>query len=162
MGKCAKEHFQQKKKKSFSLRLIIKKIYNYWKQLKIKAKTNVIVLLLGVNATYFKFYMLTVYAVVHFIVVFVAYLSEDFSKKLENFKKDQITIREHYLESFRAFYYFFFTVRILTIVFYLYFSTLSFSQMHSLSNVFYGVSYLFILVNVLDLSITLYIILYMK
>jgi hypothetical protein len=52
------------------------------------------------------------------------YLSSYVETKLNNFKADQITIKDHYLNDFKKFYRLVFNVRILTFVFYIYFFSL--------------------------------------
>jgi hypothetical protein len=128
-----------------------------------KNKINTFILFLGFIAYYFEYYILTLYATIHFLVVFGTYFSSDLKKSLENFKQDQITIRTHYLEDFKIFYYFSLSVKLCTCLFFLFFFTYSsatdnIEAITRLGNLFYVIAYLFIVVSAIDLGITLYII----
>jgi hypothetical protein len=121
-------------------------------------KIDLFILSFGLLAYCFGFYILTLYSIVHFIVLIVQYLSTNLKKRLENFKKDQITIKKHYLEDFKIFYYLTFSVRVITFLFYFYFFSLDVDNMNNFSNLFYAITYVFIIVGIIDLGITLYII----
>jgi hypothetical protein len=126
----------------------------------LKKFINLFILLFGLLGYYFEYYLLTLYAIIHFSVVFGQYLNKDFKKRLENFKKDQVIIKNHYLEDFKIWYYLVFSVRLITILFYLYFFSLDADSMDNFANFFYGITYTFVFVGFVDLGITLYIIFY--
>jgi Cytochrome C and Quinol oxidase polypeptide I len=119
---------------------------------------NWLILSIGLLGYYFEYYLLVFYTTVHFLVLLGQYFSKTFKKKLDNFKKDQITIKEHYLESFKIFYYLVFSVRLTAALFYVYFFSLNPDDMYAFGNLFYGVTYTFVLIGLIDLGITLYII----
>ena len=121
---------------------------------------NLFILFFGLLGYYFEYYLLIFYTIVHFSVLLLQYLSKDFNMRIENFKKDQITIKNHYLEDFRIFYYLVFIIRLITFLFYFYFFSLDVKNMDSVAGLFYGITYIFILVGLIDLGITLYIIFY--
>jgi hypothetical protein len=118
------------------------------------------ILIIGLMGYYFEYYLLTLYTIVHFFILFVRCLSSNFKTKLENFKKDQITIKNHYLEDFKIFYYLVFVIRLITFLFYFYFFSLDVNNMNNFADLFYGITYIFILAGLIDLSIILYIIFY--
>lgn len=119
---------------------------------------NLFILFFGLLGYYFEYYLLTLYSIVHFLVLLGQYLNKDFSVKLENFKKDQITIKNHYLEDFKIVYYSVFVIRLITFLFYFYFFSLDVEKMSNAGDIFYAITYLFIIVGFIDLGITLYII----
>lgn len=102
--------------------------------------------------------MLTFYAVSHLSISLGQYLSEKFNQKVKNYHQDQITIRTHYLEDFKTLYYLIFSIRALTILFYLCFFSQDPKVMHDLSNIFYAITYTFILAGLVDMGVSLYII----
>ena len=118
------------------------------------------ILFFGLLGYYFEYYLLTLYSIVHFSVLFGQYLSKDFKVKVENFKKDQITIKNHYLEDFKIVYYSVFVIRLITFLFYFYFFSLDIEKMSSVGDIFYAITYIFIIAGFIDLGIILYIIFY--
>nr|WAJ48211.1 hypothetical protein CCFAOBFC_00044 [Haslea ostrearia] len=130
------------------------------KKLKKNYIIDFIIFLFGLLGYYFEYYLLTLYAIAHFSVLFGQYLSKDFKKKLQNFKKDQVTIKNHYIEDFKIWYYLIFSVRLITFLVYFYFFSLDTDSMNNFANLFYGITYIFVLVGLIDLGITLYIIFY--
>ena len=121
---------------------------------------NLLILFFGLLGYYFEYYLLTFYSIVHFFVLFGQYFSKDFSVKLENFKKDQITIKNHYLKDFKVFYYLVFVIRLITFLFYFYFFSLDVEKMNNVAGIFHAITYVFIIVGFIDIGITLYIIFY--
>jgi len=119
---------------------------------------NFLIFCIGLLSYYFKYYLLTFYVVLHFTISLGQYLNKNFNQKVKNYYQDQITIREHYLEDFKILYYLIFNIRVLTILFYLYFFSLDPKVMHDLSNIFYGVTYTFVIAGLIDMGISLYII----
>jgi hypothetical protein len=88
-------------------------------------------------------------------------MSKDFEEKLNNFKKDQISIKNHYLEDFKFFYWLVLIIKLITFtVYYFYFFSLTVETMSNFSNLFYIITYIFIIVGFIDLGITVYIILF--
>jgi uncharacterized membrane protein len=85
-------------------------------------------------------------------------LSKGFRTKLENFKRDQKMIKDHYLKDFKLFYYGVLGSRMITFGFYIYFFSLKAENLEAFSTIFYFVTYSFIVVGFMDLAITLYII----
>lgn len=141
--------------KNFTKRIFLSK-----SNLKKSDWINLFFLFFGLLGYYFEYYLLTFYSIVHFFVLFGRYSSKDFNVKAENFKKDQITIRDHYLKDFKVFYYLVYIIRLITVLFYFYFFSLDVGNMNDFANLFYGISYIFIIVGFIDLGITWYIILY--
>lgn len=121
-----------------------------------------IAIVLGSLGCYFEYHLLTLYAVIHFLTLFLRHISKGFDRRLTDFKEDQITIKNHYLENFKAFYYLVIFTRIITFSFYLYFFTSDPEDMRSIGNFLYGITYLYVIVGLIDLGITFYIILYKK
>lgn len=109
---------------------------------------------------YFKYYILTFYTVLHLTISLGQYLSPGFNQRVLNYHQDQVTIREHYLKDFKILYYLIFNIRILTILFYLYFFSLNPEVIHDLSNLFYCTTYTFIIAELVDTAISLYIIIF--
>lgn len=123
---------------------------------------NFLIFCIGLLSYYFKYYLLTFYVVLHFTISLGQYLNKNFNQKVKNYYQDQITIREHYLKDFKTLYYLIFNIRVLTILFYLYFFSLDPKVMHDLSNIFYGVTYTFVIAGLIDMGISLYIIFFKK
>ena len=119
---------------------------------------NFLIFCIGLLSYYFKYYLLTFYVVLHFTISLGQFLNKDFNQKVQNYHQDQITIREHYLKDFKTLYYLIFNIRVLTILFYLYFFSLDPKAMYDLSNIFYGVTYTFVIAGLIDMGISLYII----
>ena len=122
-----------------------------------------LILFLGLLGYAFKLFSLTFFCVVYLLILFGNYVSIDFSKKFETFKKDQITIRTHYLESFSVFYYAIRIIQFLTSCFYLYLFYFYSHEDHLnslLINGFCLLTIVFFLAGCLDFTITLYIIFY--
>jgi hypothetical protein len=143
------------------LKQLIKNMTKFKFQLKKKTHfLDLFILFFGLLGYYFEYYLLTFYTIVHFSVIFLQYLSKDFNRRLENFKKDQTTIKNHYLADFRTFYYLVFMIRLITFLFYFYFFSLDIDNMNSVAHLFYGITYMFVLIGLIDLGITLYIIFY--
>nr|UXN44307.1 hypothetical protein [Haslea karadagensis] len=147
------------------IKIMLKKIKIMLKKIKIMLKKNIylthfLILFLGFVGCCFKYYLLTYYAVIHFFVLLGRYLSKDFKKKLDDFEEDQIIIKKHYLEDFKIWYYLVFSVRLITFSFYCYFFSLDVDSLSNFTDFFYGITYIFILVGLIDLGITFYIILY--
>lgn len=121
---------------------------------------NFLFVIFGLVGYYFEYYLLSIYVTVHFFVLFGQYINKDFKRILINFKKDQITIKNHYLKDFKTWYYLIFSVRLITFLFYFHFFLLDTDSMDNFANLFYGITYIFILIGFIDLGIILYIILY--
>lgn len=143
----------------------INKIINFFKEFFfiMSLQKNIIILILGVFGLYFKQYLLTIYAFIHFIICFGQYISKTFDDFLESFKKDQLTIKKHYIEDFKFFYYFSIFVKLSTLLFYIYFLSLGWNDIElikKLENIYLSITYVFIIVMLIDLGITIYIILY--
>jgi len=119
---------------------------------------NFLIFCIGLLSYYFKYYLLTFYVVLHFTISLGQYLNKNFNQKVINYYQDQVTIKEHYLKDFKTLYYLIFNIRVLTILFYLYFFSLDPKVMHDLSNIFYGVTYTFVIAGLIDMGISLYII----
>lgn len=101
------------------------------------------------------------YGVIHFAILTAQYFSETFKQRLQNFKNDQMTIKHHYLEDFKVWYYLIFAVKLITFIFYLYFFFfLDKANIHDWGQLFYGITYTYIISVLIDLGITIYIILY--
>lgn len=120
---------------------------------------NIFILFLGLIGFYFENYLLTLYSIVHFFVLFLQKYSTSFAKSLENYNKDQIIIRNHYLENFKFFYYLVLVIRLITFFYYFYFLTLSIESINKFSDIINTITYIFILISLIDLVIILYIIL---
>jgi len=87
--------------------------------------------------------------------------SKTFANKLISFKNDQEIIKSHYLKDFKFFYYFAMIVKVITGCFYIYFFyLLSPENIEQYGFVFFTITYIFILTNLIDLGIVIYIILY--
>lgn len=119
---------------------------------------NFFILFFGLSGYYFGYFLLTLYSTVHFLVLFGQYLNKDFRVKLESFKKDQITIKNHYLKDFKMVYYSVFVIRLILFLFYFYF--LDVEKLSNVGNIFYAITYIFIIVKFIDLVITSYTIFY--
>ena len=97
----------------------------------------------------------------HLIVRILQTFSKTFANKLISFKNDQEIIKSHYLKDFKFCYYFTMIVRVITGCFYIYFFfLLSPESIEQYSFVFFTLTYIFILTNLMDLGIIIYIILY--
>lgn len=126
-----------------------------------KFKFDIFVIILGVTCYFFGYYFITIYALMHFMVRVLQNFSETFANKLISFKNDQIIIKSHYLKDFKLFYYFTMSIRVITGFFYVYFFfLLNPENLEQYSFLFYTVTYTFILTNLMDLGIIIYIILY--
>ena len=122
---------------------------------------DLFVLTLGLICYFFSYYFVTVYALVHLVIRVLQTFSKTFASKLVSFKSDQAIIRKHYLEDFKFCYYFTVIVRIATGGFYTYFFfLLSPESIEGYSFVFFATTYLFILTNLLDLGLIIFIIIY--
>lgn len=143
-----------------TMKQLIKNIFASKFCLKKNYFINLFILFFGLLGYYFEYYLLTFYTIVHFFVLFGQYLSKDLNVRLENFKKDQITIKDHYLKDFKTFYYLVFIIRLITFLFYFYFFSLDVDNMNNFANFFYGITYIFVIVGFIDLGIILYIIFY--
>jgi len=119
---------------------------------------NFLIFCIGLFSYYFNYYLITFYVVLHFTILLGQYLNKDFSQRVDNYHQDQKTIRDHYLKDFKILYYLIFNIGILTILFYLYFFSLDPKVMHDFSNVFYGVTYTFVIAGLIDMGVSLYII----
>jgi hypothetical protein len=138
------------------------KIKNFLNEKKISIEhiLNFLAFFIGLLSYYFKYYILTFYTLLHLTISLAQYLSKGFNQRVLNYHQDQITIRNHYLEDFKIFYYLIFSIRIITILFYLYFFSLDPKVSHDLSNLFYCITYTFIIAELVDTAISLYIIIY--
>jgi hypothetical protein len=120
---------------------------------------NLFALSIGILGYCSNYYFLIFYAVVHFVVILLEHSSKNFKKRLDIFRQDQITIRNHYLEDFKIFYYLIRSVRLVTILFcFYYFSLADIEHIKSLSNLFLSITYAFVIVTFIDIGICLYII----
>ena len=137
---------------------------NYVEDTRAKNSLNffdVFIVILGVISYFVGYVFITLYTLVHVIVRLLQNVSPVFADRLDTFKMDQQTIREHYLEDFWVFYYFVFFIRIVSILFYGYFFfILSPEDLILYEFMFYSITYVFILTTLLDLGIIIYIILY--
>jgi hypothetical protein len=123
-----------------------------------KTVIDLLILFFGLIGYYCQYYIMVFYAVLHFVVIIAQYFSQTFTTKLNNFKQDQETIKNHYIESFKYIYYLVFISRMVISGFYIYFFMLQTEDLHSLSNAFFMITYAFIVIGFIDLGITLYII----
>jgi hypothetical protein len=121
-------------------------------QLKKTHLINLFILVLSLCGYYFEYYYST--SCVVFLILCGPYWFSD------DFNKDQITIRNHYLENFKTFYYLVFIVRLITFLSYCYFFSLDVGDAKAFSGFFLGINYIFFLVGFIDLGIVLYIIFY--
>lgn len=97
----------------------------------------------------------------HLLLSFAEYLNEDVKRIGRSFRNDQALIRKEYLNNFKTYYYFFLIVRIASLIFFLlFFSLLTYDEYNNFKYIFYGISYLFIIVGCIDYTIILYIISY--
>lgn len=97
----------------------------------------------------------------HLIIRILQTSSKTFANKLISFKNDQEIIKSHYLKDFKFCYYFTMIVRVITGGLYIYFFfLLSPESIEQYSFVFFTITYIFILTNLMDLGIIIYIILY--
>jgi hypothetical protein len=126
-------------------------------------KFDVFIISLGLVSYFLSYYGLVFYASVHLAVRILQTCSKTFDRKLKNFKNDQIIIKTHYMEDFKVFYFFVMIIRVLTGCFYVYFFfVLSPGEVEQYGFLFYTVTYTFMMANMTDLAIILYIILYKK
>lgn len=126
-------------------------------------KLDIFISILGVTCYFFGYYFITIYALVHLIIRILQTFSKTFANKLISFKNDQEIIKSHYLKDFKFCYYFTMIVRVITGCFYIYFFyLLSPESIEQYSFVFFTLTYIFILTNLMDLGIIIYIILYKK
>ena len=124
-------------------------------------KLDIFISILGVTCYFFGYYFITIYALVHLIIRILQTFSKTFANKLISFKNDQEIIKSHYLKDFKFCYYFTMIVRVITGCFYIYFFfLLSPESIEQYSFVFFTLTYIFILTNLMDLGIIIYIILY--
>ena len=137
---------------SFFVKLIINSKY----------RLDVFILSLGATCYFFGYYFITIYALVHLVVRVLQTFSKTFANKLISFKNDQEIIKNHYLKDFKLYYYFTMIVRVITGCSYIYFFLLSPESLEQYSFVFFAITYIFILTNLIDLGIIIYIILYKK
>ena len=131
-----------------------------YNKLKTIYKLDIFISTLGVTCYFFGYYFITIYALVHLIVRVLQTFSKTFANKLISFKKDQITIKDHYLKDFKVFYYLVFVIRLITFLVYFYFFSLDVEKMNNVAGIFYAITYVFIIVGFIDIGITLYIIFY--
>jgi hypothetical protein len=127
--------------------------------LKKETISNVLMLTLGLVGYYFEYYILTFYFIVHFFILIAKYMSKDFEEKLNNFKKDQIIIKNNYLKDFKFFYWLVLIIKLITFTVY-YFFSLTAKTMSNFSDLFYIITYIFIIVGFINLGITVYRILF--
>lgn len=119
-----------------------------------------LLLCMGVVTHWYRLDLVTFYLVLHFVISIAKELSPTFNKRIGNYLEDFGTIRNHYLTDFKIPYYLIWSIKVLTVLFYLYFSSLSPEVMHGLSNLFYSVTYTFVIAGLIDMVISLYIIMY--
>ena len=126
-----------------------------------KEEFDMFVLFLGAICYFFGYYFITLYAFVHLTLRVLQTFSETFANKLISFKNDQKIITTHYLKDFKLCYYFAMIVRVITGCFYIYFFfLLNPESLEQYSFLFFTITYIFILTNLMDLGIIIYIILY--
>ena len=125
-----------------------------------KYRLDVFILSFGATCYFFGYYFITIYALVHLVVRVLQTFSKTFASKLISFKNDQEIIKSHYLEDFKFYYYFAVIVRVITGCSYIYFFLLSPKSLEQYSFVFSAITCIFILTNLIDLGIIIYIILY--
>jgi len=140
--------------------LVIKTLFAKKKSIPTSKILNFLIFCTGLLSYYFNYYLLTFYVVLHFTISLGQYLNKNFNQKVQNIHQDQITIRDHYLKDFKTLYYLILIIRVLTILFYFYFFSLDPKVMHDLSDLFYGVTYTFVIAGLIDMGISLYIIFY--
>lgn len=139
----------------------LKALFNFFIYESTVNKLDIFISILGVTCYFFGYYFITIYALMHLIVRVLQTFSKTFANKLISFKNDQEIIKSHYLKDFKFCYYFTMIVRVSTGCFYIYFFfLLSPESIEQYSFVFFTLTYIFILTNLMDLGIIIYIILY--
>ena len=127
-----------------------------------KYRLDVFILSLEATCYFFGYYFITIYALVHLVVRVLQTFSKTFANKLISFKNNQEIIKSHYLEDFKLCYHFTMIVRVITGCSYIYFLLLSPESLEQYSFVFFAMTYIFILTNLIDFGIIIYIIFYKK
>jgi hypothetical protein len=150
------------------------KIYNYINKNK-DFLLSLIFFFFGFVGYYSGYYFLIYFTSIHFLILIIKKNSPTVNKLLENFKNDQIIIKNHYKKDFLFIYYIILFIKIITFLmyFYLYWFYISIEEnkidwnninsleeYSSICNFVFIINCIFVLALFLDLFIRQYIVLY--
>jgi hypothetical protein len=95
------------------------KIYNYINKNK-DFLLSLIFFFFGFVGYYSGYYFLIYFTSIHFLILIIKKNSPTVNKLLENFKNDQIIIKNHYKKDFLFIYYIILFIKIITFLMYFY------------------------------------------